>query len=78
MPTSESGTATLGMTVADKFRRNKNIAITTSATVSMSENCTSRTEARIVVVLSVRIETSMDAGKLALSCGRSFLTRSTT
>ena len=46
--------------------------------VSISENFTSRTEARIVVVRSVRIETSMDAGRLALSCGNSFFTRSTT
>ena len=38
VPTSESGTATLGMIVARTFRRNKKIAITTSAIVSMSEN----------------------------------------
>ena len=66
------------MMVADTLRRNKKITITTSATVSMSENFTSRTDARIVVVRSVRIETSMDAGRLALSCGNSFFTRSTT
>ena len=75
---SESGTAMLGMIVAEIFRRNKKIASTTSATVSISENCTSRTDARMVVVRSVRIEMSMDAGRVALSCGRSFLTLSTT
>ena len=78
VPTSDNGTATLGMIVARRFRRNKKIAITTSAMVSMSENCTSSTEARIVVVRSVRIETSMPAGKFAFSCGKSCLIRSTT
>ena len=33
VPTSESGTATLGMMVADTLRRNTNITITTSTTV---------------------------------------------
>ena len=53
-----SGTATLGMIVAERFRRNRKITITTSATVSISSNCTSFTDARIVVVRSVRIEPS--------------------
>ena len=78
VPMSDSGTATLGIIVARKFRRNKKIAMTTSAIVSMSENSTSRTEPRIVIVRSVITETSMPAGKFALSCGNSFLIRSTT
>ena len=41
VPTSDSGTVTLGMTVAQKFRRKTKITITTSAIVSISVNCTS-------------------------------------
>ena len=66
------------MMVADTLRRNRKITSTTSATVSSSENCTSCTEARIVTVRSVRIETFTSAGRLAWSCGSSFLIRSTT
>ena len=54
------------------------MTITTSATVSISSNCTSDTEARIVVVRSVRIDMLTDDGSPALSCGSSFLIRSTT
>ncbi len=38
VPTSERGTATLGMTVADRFLRNRKITITTSPTVSINSN----------------------------------------
>ena len=38
VPTIESGTATLGITVAERFRRNKKITITTNATVNISSN----------------------------------------
>ena len=38
VPTMESGTATLGITVAERFRRNKKMTITTSTTVSISSN----------------------------------------
>src|ERR1700747_3466697 len=62
VPTRESGTATLGMIVADKVRRNKKITMTTSATVSTKVNCTSLTEARMVAVRSVSTETSIEAG----------------
>ena len=34
----DSGTATLGMMVADTLRRNRKITSTTSATVSSNEN----------------------------------------
>ena len=77
-PTSDSGTAMLGMTVAAKFRRNRNITITTSAMVSMSSNCTSATDARMVEVRSVKMDTSTDEGSEALSCGKRALMRSTT
>ncbi len=38
VPTSDSGTATLGITVADRLRRNTKITITTSATARKSSN----------------------------------------
>src|SRR5258705_10711166 len=60
VPTSDNGTAMLGMTVADGLRKNRKITITTNAMVSMSSNCTSWTEARMVEVRSVRIEVWMD------------------
>src|SRR2546425_631710 len=62
VPTSDSGTATLGMMVALRLRRKRNSTITTSATVSISSNFTSRTEARIVVVRSVRTATWTEGG----------------
>jgi hypothetical protein len=51
---------------------------TTRAITSISSNSTSRTDARIVVVRSVRMTTVMAEGRDAWSCGRSRLTRSTT
>ena len=52
--------------------------MTTSATVSINSNCTSSTEARMVVVRSVKTETWTEEGKEPLSCGSRFSTRSTT
>ena len=51
---------------------------TTSATASISSNCTSLTEARMVVVRSVSTETLTEAGSELCSCGSSRLMRSTT
>src|SRR5712691_2192933 len=67
VPTSDKGTAMLGIMVADRVRRKRKITITTSATVSISANWTSLTEARIVVVRSVRIDKSTEEGSEALS-----------
>ena len=78
VPISERGTATLGMTVAEKFRRKRKMTITTSTMVSISSNSTSFTEARMVVVRSVRICTFTAEGRDACNCGSSFLIRSTT
>src|ERR1700685_1434023 len=54
VPTSDSGTATLGMIVAERLRRNKKMTITTSAMVSINSNSTSSTDARMGVGRSVR------------------------
>src|SRR3979411_1321193 len=71
VPTSDSGTATLGMTVADGLRQNRKIAVATGGVVGMSSNCTSRTDARMVAVRSVRIEVWMEEGSEVSSWGRS-------
>ena len=68
----------LGMIVADRLRRNRKMTITTSATVSISSNCTSATEARIEVVRSVRISIFTDEGSEACKRGIRALMRSTT
>src|SRR4029450_12841471 len=52
VPTSESGTATAGMTVAERLRRKRKITSTTSATDSASSHWTSSTDALMVVVRS--------------------------
>jgi hypothetical protein len=62
VPTRLSGTATEGITVAEMLRRNRNITSTTSTIVSIISNCTSATDARMVLVRSVRITTCTDAG----------------
>ena len=54
------------------------MTITTSATASISSNCTSDTEARIVVVRSVSSETSTLPGSVSFNCGSSALARLTT
>ena len=78
VPTSDSGTATLGMSVAGRLRRNRKITITTSAIATASSSWTSRTDARMVTVRSVSTVTSTAAGSDAVSCGSWRLIRSTT
>src|SRR3984893_15515078 len=77
VPIRESGKATLGISVAQSRRKKMKITSTTKATVKMSVNCTSRTEARIVSVRSVRIETCTVGGIEAVNLGSSLLIRST-
>ena len=55
VPINVSGSATLGMTVAQNFRRKTKMTITTSATVSSKVNCTSVIEARMVSVRSPKM-----------------------
>src|SRR2546427_9352065 len=47
VPTSENGSAKLGMIVAERLRRNRKMTRTTSARVRNSVNFTSVSEARI-------------------------------
>ena len=48
VPMMENGSARLGMTVAQTFRRNTKMTMMTSASVSSMVNCTSRYDSRIV------------------------------
>ena len=74
MPTSDSGTATLGMAVAQTLRRNTNTTRITSSTEMTSVISTSCTEARIVVVrscaTSIVIDGGIDACKAAAAPAR--------
>jgi hypothetical protein len=78
VPTSDSGTAMLGMTVADGLRRKTKITSTTSTTARKSSNWMSSTEARTVTVRSVTTWRSTAPGSAACNCGRSAWMRSTT
>ncbi len=62
VPASASGTVMLAMNVGQNRRRNRKMTITTSAMLSISENCTSWTEARIVVVRSLISLSLTDGG----------------
>ena len=77
MPSSDSGTATLGMVVADPLRRNRKTTSTTRAIESNSVSWMSRNEARMVVVRSSTTEMSMAGEMEARSSGISAVTRST-
>ncbi len=78
VPTNESGTEKLGMSVAGRLRRNTKITATTSTTARNNSNSTSSTEARTVTVRSVSSEMSTDAGIDSSSCGSCRLIESTT
>ncbi|MNG31594.1 hypothetical protein D3C84_1174250 [compost metagenome] len=78
MPINDSGTATEGIIVALKRRRNTKVTITTRAIASSSSLRTSLTEARMVWVRSVSTLTSSPAGRLSVIDGSRVLIRSTT
>src|SRR5499426_2398653 len=78
VPTNDTGTATLGITVAARVRTKRNITMTTRAIHSINSNSTWRTDSRMVVVRSVRMVSSTEAGREALSLGSNSLMRSTT
>src|ERR1700749_4273605 len=74
----DKGTDRLGMKVAGTLRRKTKITSTTIATARTSSNSTSATEARMVLVRSVRVTTSTEAGSPALIWGSRSLIESTT
>ena len=78
MPTIDIGSARLGITVAERLRRNRKITSTTSAIVSSSVNFTSSTEARIDSERSNITSSFTDAGICERNEGSSLLIESTT
>ena len=77
VPTSDSGTETLAITVACGLPRNRKMASVTSATANSSSICTSCTEARMPSVRSVSSVTWTSAGSVSSSCGSAALMAST-
>ena len=62
VPAIESGSARLGITVAERFRRKRKITRTTSASVRRRVNWTSSTESRIDWERSKRTSSRAEAG----------------
>ena len=62
VPMIDSGSARLGMTVAERLRRNRKITRMTRAMVSSRVNFTSVTDSRIVSVRSKRMFSSTEPG----------------
>src|SRR5271157_5680750 len=77
VPSSETGTATLGMKVARPLRRKTKTTRITRPMEMSRVRSTSWTEARMVTVWSMAIWTWMEAGIAASSCGRAARRRST-
>ena len=77
VPSRDSGTATEGITVAHRRRRNTAITPITRATVSSRVNCTSCTEARMVTVRSANTSSATPAGSTWRSSGSRARRRST-
>src|ERR1700752_3227680 len=78
VPTSDNGTATLGINVPAMFRKKRKITNTTSAMHNNNSNSTSATDARTVTVRSVSVEMAIEEGIVARNFGSSALMRSTT
>ena len=78
VPTSDSGTATLGMMVAEGLRKNAKVTSTTRPMANSSSFWVSLTEARILWVRSVSTATSTAAGRVEVSCGSNSRTLSVT
>ena len=77
VPTSESGTATLGITVARTVRRKANTTRMTRMMEMTRVNSVSCTDARMVTVRSSARSSLMEGGIEACNCGSRLRTRST-
>ena len=77
VPTSDSGTATAGISVADSVRRNRKITMTTSATASINSNWTAATDASMVVVRSDSTSRLTAPGRPSRSAGNCARIRAT-
>ncbi len=78
VPTSDRGSARLGITVAERLRRKRKITSTTRQSVSRSVNLTSSTDSRIETDRSNRTRSLAEAGSCFSKVGRSCRIRSTT
>ena len=72
------GNARLGINVAERLRKNKNITRTTRHTVNTSVNSTSWTDWRMDSERSNKMSRLMAGGSWVRKCGKSFLIASTT
>src|SRR5262249_36875330 len=78
VPTIDSGSARLGMIVAETLRRKRKITSTTRTNASNRVERTSASELRIDCERSNRISTCTDGGNHALNVGSSAFTASAT
>ncbi len=78
VPTIESGSAILGITVAGRLRRKRKITSTTSPRVRARVNFTSATDSRIVTERSYSRLTLIDGGSCSMIWSTIAVTRSAT
>ena len=78
VPTMDIGSDRLGISVADRLRRNRKITSTTRARASTSVNFTSSTDSRIDNERSYMTLMLIPGGTCSRKAGSSFLTASTT
>src|SRR5215467_15179108 len=78
VPTIASGTAKLGMAVAEILRRNRKMTITTRHTVISNVNLTSEMDSRIESERSYKIDSLTEAGICVRNCGSNLRMPSTT
>ncbi len=78
VPTSEIGNARLGMTVADRLRRNRKMTRITRTSARKRVNFTSSTDARMVFERSYKVSSETEAGICERNDGSSARMLSTT
>ena len=78
VPMMEKGSARLGIAVAERFRRNRKITMTTRPRVSSKVNCTSWKDSRMLIDRSYRMCISTEGGIWTLNIGSSCLMESVT
>ncbi len=77
MPSSETATATLGISIARPFIRKMATTPTTSSVAMITVRSTSVSEARMVVVRSTATSILMSCGSALITAGSTAFTRST-
>ena len=77
MPITDTGTATIGISVARTLRRKTNTTSVTKTTAMTSVTSVSASEERMLIVLSSWKEISIELGSAAFSFGTAALISST-